>query len=105
MHIIQIEYAELRNTGNYEHIKLAVTVAVAEGEDPNLALKKAKDWVKRQIKIDRMEVPSYSEFIDAKRILALAESPDESIHPDHFKIQTAKEKIASYEEFQNELPF
>lgn len=49
MHISQISYRRVANLGNYETATLEVTLALNEGESPDDAFLRAKEWVEDKL--------------------------------------------------------
>lgn len=45
MNISEIKLGRKKNLGNYEFIESSVTIALVEGDDENLALNRAKDFI------------------------------------------------------------
>lgn len=50
MHINQITYRELKNTGNYENITIEMSATVDQDDDLDLCVEKLKRKVKRALK-------------------------------------------------------
>ena len=79
MKVIEVEYQKLKSEG-FDHTKLACRIALGENDSPEEALKKAKDWVDKNI--DNMTSPeiSVSTYENALEIVTKA-SEKENILP------------------------
>ncbi len=58
--IKSISYARLKNLGNYQNERVEVTVDVSCGETPEIALKRAKQWVLTTLAEKKSKAPSHN---------------------------------------------